>query len=85
MKDQERANDKHPDIIIVEMMGLNPWLKMPAGQENVLQWWNKFLLRAILLARKRDECQVGLKPTPHAVQVSALTFRPPALYALSLL
>ena len=44
-----------------------------------------FLLEQFSLARKRDEHQGGLKPVPLAVQASALTFRPPALYALSLL
>ena len=44
-----------------------------------------FLLEQFSLARKRDECQAGLKLAPLTVQVSALTLRPPALYALSLL
>ena len=43
-----------------------------------------FLLEQFTLPRKRDECWAGLKPASHAVWASAFTFRPPALYALSL-
>ena len=46
---------------------------------------NKFnFLLEQFISKEKSECQAGLKPVPLAVWASALTFRPHALYALSL-
>ena len=41
-----------------------------------------FLLEQFI-SKEKIECQAGLKPAPLTGLVSALTFRPPALYDLS--
>ena len=56
-----------------------PPMGNPCNDELKIEVINNFLLKQLNIEQKKFEHQAGLKPASLGVQLSAFTFRPPAL------